>query len=300
MIYKEGRHAMENVLGAAPLPRKSLYYRNHARQHGNDFVGTPAAAAAELGEDRPLDHTPAVTLPAAGGAAPLVIPFWRLLFALTAIAVGLVLLHALSESVTVLSMAGGLGDRLPKRFVNLDAEGNLPSWYSAMLWAFAALLAVVNGAHSKQVGRGSWHWVALAALFLLLSLDEAGGLHESIGNVFAPVAPIKDGFFSASWVFYGMALLIAAAVLFGKFVLTLPPKICLTLGVGALIFVAGALGAEMCYAAAFHGTIALPPGLTKDGLVMIEEFLEMMGVIVAIGGLLALLRDESGTVTVVR
>lgn len=231
---------------------------------------------------------------------PLVIRFWLFLAALTAIAVALVLLHAMSNHFTAWGLPEGYDDRTLERLVNLDTEGNLPSWYAAMLWALAAVLAVVNGAHSKQAGKGSWHWVALAALFLLLSLDEAASVHELIGDLITPYAPIRGGFFSWSWVFYGMALLLAALVLFGKFLLTLPARIFMTLGAGALIYVAGALGMEMYNAAAMSGAIEVMRGLNTDRLVMIEEFFEMMGVIVAIGGLLALMRNSIGTVVTVR
>ena len=183
---------------------------------------------------------------------------------------------------------------------DLDGEGNLPAWYSSLLWAAAAVLAVLNGARSRAHGTGSWHWVALAGLLLLLSLDESASLHESIGDVIAPLAPVTGGVFGWAWVFYGIALIVLALILFGKFLLTLPPRIFITLGIAGLVFVGGALGAEMYGAAIADGTVAFLPGLNWTRLVMIEEFAEMLGVIIAIGALLALLRGDEGTLVLAK
>lgn len=175
--------------------------------------------------------------------------------------------------------------------LDLDREGTLPAWYSSLLWIFAAVLAVLNGAQSRATGRGSWHWWVLAALFVLLSLDEGAALHENIGTAISPAVPEFEGFFTWSWVYYGIALLIAAGLLFLKFLLTLPPRTFLTLGIGAVLFIAGALGAEIFGANIIAGNIQFPSFLNWTRLIIIEEFLEMLGTIVAIGALLFLLRD---------
>lgn len=178
---------------------------------------------------------------------------------------------------------------------DLNGEGNVPAWYSSMLWVFAAILAVLNGAHSRQNGTGSWHWVALSGLFLLLSMDESASLHEAIGEVLATYLPSGKGFFSWSWIYYGFALVVASAVIFFKFLLTLPRSVFLLLLLGGAVFVGGALGIEMLSAAFSDETVHLPSWMGWGFLFVAEEFSEMTGVIIAIAALLIALRGKAGT-----
>ena len=58
------------------------------------------------------------------------------------------------------------------RFVNLTEEANLPTWFSALLWQVAALLAFFIANRHRT---GGWphraYWIGMVPLFLFLSLD---------------------------------------------------------------------------------------------------------------------------------
>jgi hypothetical protein len=81
----------------------------------------------------------------------------------------------------LLTSLGGQ-DSLLTRFLDLDRESNLPTWYSTIQWFCAASLlgvfAIRNFSFSQ---RKSWLLLALPLVFLGLSLDEMAQIHEKLG-----------------------------------------------------------------------------------------------------------------------
>ncbi|MCK5683013.1 hypothetical protein KAJ27_02795 [bacterium] len=67
----------------------------------------------------------------------------------------------------------------------MEFEGNLPSWFSGIQLFLCSLLAFliyfVDLMGKKQKKNG---WIFTAFLFLYLSMDDVGHLHENIGKVF--------------------------------------------------------------------------------------------------------------------
>ena len=174
-------------------------------------------------------------------------------------------------------------------FFDLNSEASIGSWFSSGLWLVASVLAFAKGQQVRRQKGAAWHWTGLAAVFLLLSLDDAAMLHERIGNILEEQLTL-GGALHWSWVLYGMALVLVVALVFGKFLLTLPRRSLWTfVGAGGL-FCAGALGLEMYAANAVSSEDGFLPGFGWSASVLVEESLEMLGVIVAIGELLRLLR----------
>lgn len=73
--------------------------------------------------------------------------------------------------------------------VNLDGEGNVPTWYSsAKLLAIAALAVVAWHAEGEERRAGLSPpphrrlWLAIGGLFAALSLDETASLHERLAR----------------------------------------------------------------------------------------------------------------------
>ena len=171
--------------------------------------------------------------------------------------------------------------------LDMNGEGNIPSWYSSILWAYSSFLAVA--CFKADALRQNWQWGAIAAMFMLLSLDEAASLHENIGAVLDLFAHSK-GALSYSWVYYGFAFLVVAGLLFVPFLLRLPRSIVAGIFLGAAVFLAGALGMEMYGAAVESGTAQFPAFLNWEKAIALEETLEMFGVILNIHALQRLLR----------
>jgi hypothetical protein len=177
-------------------------------------------------------------------------------------------------------------------FVDLNKEGNLPTWYSSSgLLLAALLLAVISREEKRRGSRYSYHWLFLSLVFLFLSLDEVAGLHERSSDPVRSVLKTQGGAFYYSWVIPGMIFVFAVGVLSLKFLFSLNPRIRKYFLIAGFLFVAGSLGMEMVGGswAARHGRFNLTYYLMTD----FEETLEMSGVLVFIGGLLLHLQSSA-------
>ncbi|WP_423068439.1 hypothetical protein [Devosia sp. CN2-171] len=175
---------------------------------------------------------------------------------------------------------------------DINGEGTIPSWFSSALWLLSSALAILAAIGDRQAGRAMWHWLGLASVFALLSLDEAASLHENIGYVLDLVIHMH-GALAWSWVFFGALLFTLVAAVFGRFILTLPIATAATFVVAALVFLAGALGVEMYSAAIAEGATRFPSWLNWTRILALEELLEMLGVIINLAALLQVLRGQS-------
>ena len=180
--------------------------------------------------------------------------------------------------------------------VNLEFEGNLPTWYSStLLFGCAALLAVI--AWVRLAGRAPYrrHWALLAAIFLYLSIDESAVIHEMINPIpaeaFAP-----GGGFPFPWVLPFGALVVAFAVGYLGFLGHLPARFRTRFVAAGAIYVGGALGTELpigfWYAA--HGGDNLAYGLMN----VAQESLEILGATIFCSALLAYIQAELGEIRV--
>lgn len=177
-----------------------------------------------------------------------------------------------------LACHGGLLDPASRwRYaLSLSYEANLPTWYTAGLLWTAALGLWRCGQASEE--RTRWWW-GLAAIFMVLSLDEAIELHEELGG-----APLSGPLYF-SWVVPGAALTAAFAASYFKFWWRLPPPTRRAFAWAFAIYVGGALGMELPLGAWFeaHGD----ENLGYACLDFIEESLEIAGLsvfLVAIAG----------------
>jgi len=172
--------------------------------------------------------------------------------------------------------------------VDVNGEGNVPAWFSASLWSLSGYLAFLVALGRKARGEKWGDWVALGALFLLLSMDEAAQLHENIGY-FIQLFMHGSGFFSWLWVIYGFILIALGLLMFLRLIRSLTRFQSLLFAAAATLFVAGALGLEMYGAAISDKTVTFAPGLNWPLIIAMEEFLEMLGVIVNLAAVLNVL-----------
>lgn len=89
------------------------------------------------------------------------------------------------------------------RMFDLTEEANVPTWFASSLWLFAAFLAfVIFRVHRDRGYPNARYWLGMAPLFLLLSIDEAGQIHETVGDMLGRVLygySILD--FVFAWIF---------------------------------------------------------------------------------------------------
>jgi hypothetical protein len=169
------------------------------------------------------------------------------------------------------------------RLFYVDFEGNLPTWWSAMMLLACGGLAALLG---SRAGAARRDWLWLAVFFAAMATDEAASLHELLQP------PLRAALDSPRWLRYPLILpgLVVAAVLvlrFRRFVSSLGAT-GRRLAWGALVFAAGALGLET--AGGWFAPEAIGPNAAYALLVTVEEACEMAGAAIV---LVALLRHAT-------
>jgi hypothetical protein len=165
---------------------------------------------------------------------------------------------------------------------NLDRENNIPTAFGSFILIIAALFAALIGQHARrQKEKYATHWLLMAALFSLFALDEAASMHEWLeGPVKAILGTDTQGFFFYAWVIPGIMIVLALALIFFRFFLQLPRMTQRGLLVAFLLYFGGAIGVEI-----LEGRYEEVAGEHTPGyaiFTLVEETLEMLGVLVAI------------------
>ena len=180
-----------------------------------------------------------------------------------------------------------------RRFT-LNSEGAIPAWFSTMLLLCAGSLLVFCGLFYRTKGDRWWkHWTALGALFGLLSLDEAIGLHETL---MAPMSKLveAEGIFHFAWVIPGAIVVGVLGLAWLPFLWHLNKTTRNRFIVAACLFVGGALGMEMVGGLVIEqfGEYSIAYMLTTT----VEETCEMLGMVVFISSIVAHLTNELGEI----
>jgi hypothetical protein len=178
------------------------------------------------------------------------------------------------------------------RLTYVDAESNIPTWYSSgLLLAVACIHAVIARAASRRADRWARHWWALAALFAVLSIDEASMIHELPIDRLRAVFGV-GGLLHEAWVVPGMIAVMIVGLLLVSFLRSLPRSIAIGYLLAGVLFVGGAIGVEMV-----SGAVADGRGRESWMYVMVvsvEELFEMAGLAVLAGVSLVVLRNQVG------
>jgi hypothetical protein len=160
----------------------------------------------------------------------------------------------------------------------MNLENNVVVWFTSASLLLIAALATDIGERDKAAKRTGWRLVA--ALFLLLSLDEVASLHELAGLLFsARVATIDALPDLYAWVVVVAPFAAIGALMLGRWMLRA------TAGdVRARRLSMGALGAWLLVPFAE----ALDPLLGQPyALIVFEESLELIGIAAMLGAFLA-------------
>ncbi len=187
-----------------------------------------------------------------------------------------------------------LRDYFANKF-NVDAERNLPTFYSFLALLFSSLLLGVI-AHAKNLDRDGYkhHWKILSFIFFYLSIDEAYQLHEKL------IDPMRSllhatGFLYFTWV-VPFGFLVAIFLLsYSKFVFHLPVATRKLFVAACALYIGGAIGMELPggYLFSTTGMQSVPYLIVAT----LEEFLEMLGIVVFIHGLISYIKTYLGGVS---
>ena len=168
----------------------------------------------------------------------------------------------------------------------VDMEGNIPTFFSASMLLFAAVLVGIIGALKQKVADPyTLQWISLAFVFLFLAFDEAAGIHELSSRPMRELMGAwATGILHFPWVVPGIALVVVLAFAYLRFWLHLPLRPRLLILVAGSLYIGGAIGFELI--GARHAELQGPRNLTYSMIATIEESLEMAGVILFVFAML--------------
>lgn len=174
---------------------------------------------------------------------------------------------------------------------HLEAEQNIPTFFSTFLLLFAdILLWTITILKRNQTAPHVSYWALLSFGFFFMAADEAAHIHELL---IRPTRMLLGngnlGIFYFSWVIPGIALVLVLALFFLKFLLHLPPKTRPAFLTAATIYIGGAIGFELIGGQIYE---LYGRNLLYNIISTTEESLEMAGIIVFIWALLLYIAEN--------
>lgn len=273
------RVALDAVLLKLP---KRVYERSGARP----ILTRPARRAASDGSTGELYGLRIRLVPA------------RIVAALAVVTVGLFAADVAMAVIDHVFAPSFLGWEPILRILDLNAESSIGTWFATtMLLLCATLLSVIALGKRRAGDRFARHWAGLALIVLGLAIDEQAKLHD-LGSGFG--AAMRERLGLGGVLYYGWVIVAAAtigmlAVLYWRFVFALPRSTRTRFIVAGGLYLAGEMGMEMVGGSIMDGSGAtLAYALSTS----VEEFLAMMGVLVAFGSLLGEARSVARPVSI--
>ncbi len=170
------------------------------------------------------------------------------------------------------------------RCFSADLELNFPSIYSSFtLLLCSILLGIITYFKKTQLHRYANYWGCLSLIFAYLALDELISIHEYM--MIFKVEFTISGFLHFAWVIPGTILTILFFLAFSRFTAHLPSKTRNLFIFAGGIFVCGAIGCEMI--GGYFVDLYTRKSILYAFEVIIEEFLEMLGIAVFIYALIS-------------
>uniref|UniRef100_UPI00404AE2CA hypothetical protein n=1 Tax=Cephaloticoccus sp. TaxID=1985742 RepID=UPI00404AE2CA len=161
-----------------------------------------------------------------------------------------------------------------RQIFDVDEEDSFPTWYSASALLLASVTLWIN-ARRMQAKADSmrWHWQGLAMGFLVLSIDEIAGIHETLNSLG-----------KTSWAIPGGIIATVVGLAYLKFLTRIDRKTAVQFVIGGAVFVGGAVGVEL-YTERYLVNDELNT-LAYNLWNALEEGMEMAGVLIFLRALL--------------
>lgn len=177
-----------------------------------------------------------------------------------------------------------LGRAAVQGLFDVTLESSLPTWLSAVLFlGSAGLFLLIRQSIDEPSRVRSWSWVAVAALMVVLSIDEVASLHETVSPVVRSSLGV-GGFLFYAWLIPALAFMAILGVVLLPWLVSLPRRLLEIVLLGGGLFLIGTVGLEMV------GGHLVSSGMrdSTEWIVVasIEESLELVGVAVLFSGLL--------------
>lgn len=207
-----------------------------------------------------------------------------------------VVLSAILILFVLANIAGNLIDTVaydPNLFrytkkLYLDRETSIPTYYSSLLLLISAVLFGFI-ARMKQLSHSpyKYHWILLAVIFVLMSVDETASLHEQLNKPMRLMFN-QGGIFLFGWVIVAIPVTILFVIAYLRFFFHLSRKTKILFALAAGLYIGGAIGFELIGAG--YVSEYGQQNFTYFIIALIEESMEVTGLIVLIYALLEYVR----------
>lgn len=204
---------------------------------------------------------------------------------------GLIALYFAVQSIIVEYLIENVLDPVANQSVimvfdlfSVNAEETIPTWYAVLLLFMASVvLAFITAAKRANREPDVPYWIGLTLTFLYLSMDEGAVIHEIAAEWFDLNFDLT-GFFTFGWQLVASPLVILFGLLYLRFLLRLPARTRNLFILAGVVYVGGAFFIEGISANQWD----LGGGVSFEYLAIatVEEFCEMLGVVIFIYALL--------------
>lgn len=168
---------------------------------------------------------------------------------------------------------------------NIDAELNIPVVFAGLVLLICSILLAII-AYAKQLAEQPYvnHWRALSIIFLFMCIDEVIMLHEKT------IEPLRDkldtsGFLYYAWVIPGAIFVVTLLLAFLGFLTALPAKTRRLILIAGTVYLGGAIGMELV--GGYYAELYSQYNIIYAIITTVEEFLEMLGLLIFIYALLS-------------
>jgi hypothetical protein len=197
-------------------------------------------------------------------------------------------LHVLGQCIVFFLGREGIFEPFV-RLLNLDVDRSIPSFFSSMMLLTCSFFLFIIASAKRKDSKSYIYWAGLSLIFLLLSIDEALMIHESLNDKTQTLLN-TSGYFYFAWIIpYGLGLIIFLLA-YMKFLLSLPCKTRILFIIAGFVFVSGAIGLEAISGKYFE--LYSDYSMAYIILSTIEEILEMSGIVVFIYALTSYMDSE--------
>ena len=177
---------------------------------------------------------------------------------------------------------------------NLNEERNIPAWYSSAILLLCGIIIYFISLEKKNpLDRYYRHWLWLSIIFFYLSLDEAISIHETFSARF--LMEEDNILYNDSWVIIVGILVAIFVFAYRRFLLHLPSATRKMFIISGCIYVFGSAGMEIV--GSFTEEFYTKASIFHAMATTIEEFLEMIGIVVFINTLLTYIRSQIDTIS---
>ena len=161
-----------------------------------------------------------------------------------------------------------------RQIFDMDEEDSFPTWYSAFALLLTSVVLWVQARRQHAAASSwRWHWSGLSLGFLVLSIDEIAGMHETLNSVI-----------EQSWAVPGAIVVALVAGIYLGFLAQLDRRTAAWFAIAGALYVGGAVGVEY-YTEPYLKNDALNT-LPYNLWTAVEEGMEIVGVLVFLQALL--------------